>query len=56
MAGKEILFAVVAIIVGSGLGYFWHISRPSDPIELVVGVGIVAIGLFYFALQSIGKH
>ncbi len=56
MAGKEIVYALAAIIIGGVLGYFWHMSRPQDPVEMVVGIAIVAIALVYFSLTSMGKH
>jgi len=56
MAGKEIVYALASIILGGVLGYFWSMSRPQDPIEMVAGISIVAVALIYFSLSSMGKH
>jgi RsiW-degrading membrane proteinase PrsW (M82 family) len=56
MSGKQAILAIIAILVGSGLGYFWNVNRPQDPIEIVVGVSLLAILLVFFSLQSMGKH
>jgi|GEM_PF-3085515 len=56
MAGKEIVYALASLIIGGVLGYFWHMSRPQDPIEMVAAISIVAIALIYFSLHSMGKH
>lgn len=56
MSGKDALLAIIAIIAGSGLGYFWSMNRPQDPIEVVAGISILAILLVFFSLHSMGKH
>jgi len=56
MSGKQALFALVSFIVGGGLGYFWSMSRPQDPIEWLVGISILAIVLVFFSLNSMSKH
>ncbi|MBD3390098.1 hypothetical protein GF415_04085 [Candidatus Micrarchaeota archaeon] len=56
MSGKQALFALVAIIGGGVLGYFWQTSRPQDSIEIIVGVSVIAVGLIYFSLHSMSKH
>lgn len=56
MAGKEIIYALASIILGGVLGYFWSVSRPQDPIEMVAAIAIIAIALVYFSLNSMGKH
>ncbi|MBD3397628.1 hypothetical protein GF412_00655 [Candidatus Micrarchaeota archaeon] len=56
MSGKQAILAIIAIIVGAGLGYFWNLNRPEDPIEIVAGLSFLAIVLVYFSLHSMGKH
>ena len=56
MSGKKFALAVISIIVGAGLGYFWHMSRPQDGLEIVVGISILAIALLFFSLNSMGKQ
>jgi uncharacterized membrane protein YfcA len=56
MSGKQAILALASIIIGAGLGYFWSMSRPQDPIEWVVGLSILAIALVFFSLTSMGKH
>ncbi len=56
MSGKQALLAIISIIVGVGLGYFWSVTRSQDPIEIVIGVSVLAIVLVFFSLTSMGKH
>ncbi len=56
MAGKELVYAIASLVIGGALGYFWSTSRPQDSVEIVIGISILAIGLIYFSLHSMGKH
>ena len=56
MSGKQALFAIVSVIIGGGLGYFWSYSRPGDSIEMVAGLSVIAIVLVFFSLNSMSKH
>ncbi len=56
MSGKQAILALISLIFGVGLGYFWNMSRPQDPIEIVAGLSVLAIALVYFSLHSMGKH
>ena len=56
MSGKQALLAFISIVVGAGLGYFWTLSRPQDPIEWVAGISILAVILVFFSLNSMGKQ
>ena len=56
MSGKQAILAFASIIIGAGLGYFWSMSRPQDPIEIVAGISVLAIVLVFFSLTSMGKH
>ena len=56
MSAKKAVIAILSIIIGVGMGYFWHMSRPQDGIELVIGLSLLAIGLVFFSLNSMGKH
>ena len=56
MSGKQAVLAILSLIIGGGLGYFWQMSRPQDGIEIVVGVSLLAIVLVFFSLNSMGKH
>ncbi len=56
MSGKQVVLALASIIIGGGLGYFWRMSRPQDPIEMVVGISILAILLAFYSLNSMGKN
>lgn len=54
--GKDAVLAILAVILGAGLGYFWHITRPADGILILIGVSIVCIGLVYVSLRAMGSH
>ena len=56
MSGKQVVLALASIIIGGGLGYFWHMSRPDDAIEMIAGISILAIALVFFSLNSMGKQ
>ena len=56
MSGKQVVLVLLSIIIGVGLGFFWNLSRPQDPIEIVAGLSVLAIALVYFSLHSMGKH
>ena len=49
--------AIVAILLGLGIGYFWSINPPLGMSDLptVVGVTLVSIILLFVLLKSIGK-
>jgi len=47
--------AIVALVVGAGIGYFWHMTRPADDWLTVAGVSLVSIILLFLLLKSIGK-
>ncbi|MEW5996942.1 MAG: hypothetical protein AB1657_05105 [Candidatus Micrarchaeota archaeon] len=47
--------AILAIVVGAGIGYFWKLTRPNDDLLTVAGVSVVSIVLLYLLLRSIGK-
>ncbi len=55
MSGKDVAIALLAILIGGGLGYFWHTMRPADGLEIVIGVSIIMIPLVYLSLSSMGK-
>lgn len=55
MSGKDAAVAILSIIAGAGLGYFWHYMRPADGLEIVVGVSLVMIPVVYLCLHSMGK-
>lgn len=55
MSGKDAALAILAIIIGGGLGWFWHYMRPADGLEIVIGVSIVMIPLVYLSLHGMGK-
>ncbi len=49
--------AILAIIIGAGIGYFWHLNPPFGWNDLltVVMVTLVSIVLLFVLLKSIGK-
>lgn len=49
--------AIVAIVVGAGIGYFWHMTGPLGMTDwlTVAGVTLVSIVLLFVLLKSIGK-
>lgn len=51
----EVARALLAVIVGAAVAYFWSMTRPGDDITIVVGVGIVSIAVLFVLLKSIGK-
>ena len=54
--GKDAVVAILAILLGAGLGYFWHITRPADGLLMIIGVSIVCIGLVFISLRAMGSH
>ncbi len=48
--------AIVAVVVGAAVAYFWSTTRPADDITIVIGVGIVSIVVLFVLLKSIGKN
>ena len=49
--------AIVAIVVGAGIGYFWSMTKPLGMGDLltVVGVTLVSMVVLFVLLKAIGK-
>lgn len=49
--------AIVAIVVGAGIGYFWNMTKPLGMSDwtTVAGVTLVSMVLLFVLLKSIGK-
>ena len=47
--------AVLALVLGLAVGYFWKMTRPADDLLTVAGVTIISIVLLFFLLKAIGK-
>ena len=47
--------AIVALVLGLAVGYFWRATRPADDLLTVAGVTIISIAILFFLLKAIGK-
>ncbi|HNT60399.1 MAG TPA: hypothetical protein PKJ97_00285 [Candidatus Bilamarchaeaceae archaeon] len=49
--------AVVAVVLGAGIGYFWSMNPPlgMNDLPTVIGVSLVSIIVLFFLLKSISK-
>ena len=55
MSGKDVAVAILSVIVGAALGYFWHYMRPADGLLTIIGVSIIMMPVVYLCLHNMGK-
>ncbi len=51
----KIVIAIVALGVGYGATEFWRLLRPEDPLDILLGVGVVVAIASFICLHFLTK-